>query len=192
MDKVSAVFVHLLQTSGMFAPFAFILLHLARQFVFVPVSLICMIGGVFFGAVYGTVYSVIGLTLASICFYFFFKRSPAFFKKLGKWKKKAFRNRRPLSFGQMAILRLIPFVHFHLISLCIIEAASGFKDYTKHSFYANVPLAFFYTACGQWIGRLSPETILVVFAVLFVLFYLLRKREWIVKWDDFFHYEKAS
>lgn len=186
MEKFSVILVDILQTSGIFAPLAFIFLHLLRQFVFVPVSLVCMIGGVFFGAVYGTMYSLVGLTLASIGFYMLFKRMPSLFRKVQKLKDKYLRKRVPFSVGQMAILRMIPFVQFHLISLCLIEATSGFKEYTKTSFVANIPLAVVYTMFGRWIGRLSPEWIVLILAGLAVLFYLLRKREWVIKWDEFF------
>ncbi|HEU5141298.1 MAG TPA: VTT domain-containing protein [Bacillales bacterium] len=186
MDKVSGIVFEVLQTSGMFAPLAFIILHVMRQFVFVPVSLICMLGGVFFGVLYGTLYSLIGLTLASIWFYLLFKRMPSWFRKVQQLKEKCFKKRAPLSFGQMAILRLIPFVHFHLISLCLIEATSDFKAYTKNSMYANLPLAVVYTMFGQWIGRLSPEWIVLILACLLVLFYSLRTRQWTIKWNEFF------
>ncbi|HET7579008.1 MAG TPA: VTT domain-containing protein [Bacillales bacterium] len=191
MDQFSGILFDVLKTSGIFAPLAFILLHVLRQYVFVPVSLICMIGGVFFGVVYGTVYSLIGLTLASVCFYVLFKRMPSLFSKVQKLKEKCLRNRAPLSFGQMAILRLIPLVHFHLISICLIEATSSFKEYTKKSLFANLPLAVVYTVFGQWIGRLSPEWIVVILGGLAVLFYLLRKREWTVKWNEFFEARSA-
>lgn len=186
MEKFSGIVFEVLQMSGIFAPLAFIFLHVMRQFVFVPVSLVCMLGGVFFGVLYGTLYSLVGLTLASVCFYLLFKRMPSWFRKIQKLKQKCFKRKAPLSFGQMAILRLIPFVHFHLISLCLIEATSNFKAYTKSSLFANLPLAVVYTMFGQWIGRLSPEWIVFILFGLLVLFYSLRKRQWTVKWDEFF------
>lgn len=191
MDQFSGILFDVLRTSGIFAPLAFVLLHVLRQYVFVPVSLICMIGGVFFGVAYGTVYSLIGLTLGSICFYVLFKHVPSLFGKIQKLKEKCLKNRAPLSFGQMAILRLIPLVHFHLISICLIEATSSFKEYTKKSFYVNIPLAVVYTVFGQWIGRLSPEWIVAILVGLAVLFYLLRRRQWTVKWNEFFETRSA-
>lgn len=190
MDKFSGILLDVLQTSGIFAPLAFVVLHVLRQYFFVPVSFICMIGGVFFGVLYGTVYSLVGLTLASVCFYVFFKRMPSLFSKAQKWKEKCFRK-RPLSFGQITILRLIPFVHFHMISLCLVETTKNFKEYTRKSFYTNIPLAVVYTVFGQWIGRLSVAWIVGILVGLLVLFYLLRKRQWTVKWEEFFEARSA-
>lgn len=186
MDPFWGILIDILQTSGIFAPAAFILLHVIRQYVFVPVSLICMVGGVFFGVLYGTVYSLVGLTLASICFYGLYNRIPSLFGKMQTFKEKCFKKRAPLSFGQMMILRLIPFVHFHLISLCLIEATSSFKDYTRKSILTNFPLAVLYTVFGQGISHLAPEWIAAILAGLLLLFYLLRTKEWTVKWEEFF------
>lgn len=186
MDPFSGILIDILQTSGIFAPAAFILLHVVRQYVFVPVSFICMVGGVFFGVLYGTMYSLAGLTLASICFYILYSRVPTLFIKVQKFKEKCLKKRAPLSFGQMTILRLIPFVHFHLISLCLIEATSSFKEYTRKSIFTNLPLAIVYTMFGQWISRLAPEWIAAILGGLLLLFYLLRTREWTIKWEEFF------
>lgn len=186
VDQVSAIFVDVLQTSGIFAPLAFIFLHLMRQFIFVPVSLICILGGVFFGTVFGTVYSLVGLTLASVSFYVLFSQMPGFFQKISRLKKKWLGKGNRFSVGQMAILRLIPIVQFHLISLCLIEVTSSFKEYTKASLLANIPLAFVYTFFGQWLGRLSVQWMVLILSGLIILFYLLRKKQWVIKWDEFF------
>lgn len=186
MDEVSALFFDVLQTGGMFAPIAFILFHVLRQFVFVPVGVVCMIGGVFFGAVYGTLYSLIGLMLVSICFYVLFKQVPSLFKKVLRLKQKYFRRKTAFSFGQLTVLRLVPFVHFHLISLCLIEMTSGFREYMKASLMANMPLAVVYTMFGQWIGHLSPQWVVVCMFIVLTLLYVLRKKELVIKWDDFF------
>lgn len=190
LHMFSGVLFNVLQTSGIFAPLAFVLLHVLRQYFFVPVSMICMIGGMFFGVLYGTAYSLIGLTLASVCFYFLYKRTPELYSKAQKWKEKCFKK-RPLSSGQITILRLIPFVHFHMISLCLAETTSNFKEFTRKSFYTNIPLAVIYTVFGQWIGRLSVEWIIIILAGLLVLFYLFRKRQWTVKWEEFFEAHSA-
>src|SRR5699024_6164676 len=128
---------------------AFIILHLMRQFIFVPVSVICILGGVFFGTVFGAVYSLVGVTLASISFYILFMRMPQLFEKILKLKIKWLGKGDRFSVGQMAILRLIPVIQFHLISLCLMEATSNFKEYTKVSLIANVPLAIVYTLFGK-------------------------------------------
>jgi uncharacterized membrane protein YdjX (TVP38/TMEM64 family) len=172
--------------SGAFAPLLFIFLHLLRQFLFIPVGFICVVGGLLFGVVFGTIYSVIGITLVSVFFYGVVKRLPNSFAKLLKTKERWLGKRATLSVGQVTILRLVPFVHFHLISLCLIEITRNFKEYAKVSFLANLPLAVVYTSFGNWMNQLSLQLILFLLFALAVLFYLFRKKEWVIKWSEFF------
>lgn len=186
MNELVLPLVEVVSNSGVYAPLYFIVLHFLRQFIFVPVSVICMAGGVMFGAVYGTIYSVIGITVVSVVFYFVIKRSPFLLKKITKIKKKWMKKRMPMSIGQIAILRLVPFMHFHFISLCLIEVSKDFQGYLKSSFLTNIPLALLYSFFGTAIRGLEPQLIVLLMLGLAILFHLLRRREWIMKWEEFF------
>jgi uncharacterized membrane protein YdjX (TVP38/TMEM64 family) len=186
MEVLVMRLIDLLGSFGALAPLLFIFLHLLRQFLFIPVGLICVLGGLLFGVIFGTIYSIIGITLVSVAFYGIVKRLPKAFSKIIGMKERFFGRRSQLSVGQITILRIVPFVHFHLISLCIIEISSNFKEYTKTSLFTNVPLALLYTAFGSWISKMSLPIILPCLGILMILFYLTRKREWIIKWSEFF------
>lgn len=186
MEAMVLQLIDILGSFGAFAPLLFIFLHLLRQFLFIPVGLICVLGGLLFGVVFGTIYSIIGITLVSVAFYGIVKRLPKAFNKIISMKERFFGKRSQLSVGQITILRIVPFVHFHLISLCILEISSSFKQYTKTSLYTNIPLALLYTAFGSWISRMSLPVILTFMGVLLILFYLTRKKEWVIKWNEFF------
>lgn len=175
-----------MKQSGWLAPLFFIVLHLLRQFLFVPVIFICMVGGYLFGGIYGTVYSIVGLTLTSMMFYIAVHIFPAWLKKLRYLKKKCFGEELTLTVGQISILRLLPFMHYYLISLCLIELTSNLREYTWRSFLTNIPLAFTYTSFGHLMGELAIHWILVLFIGLSVLFYMLRKKSVYIKWDNFF------
>ncbi|UZJ80347.1 TVP38/TMEM64 family protein [Fictibacillus sp. KU28468] len=175
-----------LKFAGIFAPVFFILLHMMRQFLFLPVGLICMAGGVLFGSVYGTLYSIIGITLSSLLFYGLLRKMPKSLNRFMKIKRKIVGKRMPFSLGQIAILKLIPFIHFSLLSLFVLEITKSFKEYTKASVVSNVPLAFMYSTFGHYIFHLSVVWGIGIAAMMLVLFHLLRKKEWIVKWEDFF------
>jgi uncharacterized membrane protein YdjX (TVP38/TMEM64 family) len=84
------------------------------------------------------------------------------------------------------ILRLIPFVHFHLLSFYLIDLTSSFKEYTKVSFFSILPLVVLYTTFGNWAQTLPLELIVLFLLFLTALFYVMRRREWVVKWDEFF------
>lgn len=171
---------------GIFAPILFISFHLLRPLFFLPVVFICISGGILFGPVAGTVYSIIGITLSSVIFYGLISWTPKPFKKLVRVKKKLMGDRGELTTSQIAVLRLVPFIHFHLLSLCLIEVSAGFKDYTKSSLFSNMPLAFVYTSIGGWISHLTPLNIFVFLMLLLPFLYLLRRKEIIIKWQDFF------
>lgn len=174
------------ESTGVLAPAAFILLHLLRPFLLIPVQVICIVGGILFGALFGTLYSLIGLSCLSIIFYFLFKKMPSTFKKVINLKEKWLGNKVNFTIGQIAILRLIPIINFHLLSLCIIEITRNFRQYLKSSIVTNIPLALFYTVFGQFIREFTSTMILVILLSLTLLFYLLREKQVIIKWNEFF------
>ncbi|WP_188453450.1 TVP38/TMEM64 family protein [Virgibacillus oceani] len=187
MELFGNYLMTIIETGGLFAPILFISFHLLRPLFFLPVVFICISGGILFGAVAGTVYSIIGITLSSIIFYGIIRFMPKTFNKLVNMKQKIIGKHSQFTTSQIAVLRLVPFIHFHLLSLCLIQISEGFKDYTKSSFLSNIPLAFVYTSIGKWISNLSPLYIFVFLIALLPLIYLLRRKEIIIKWQDFFH-----
>lgn len=186
MNEELAMVLIMVEAGGIFAPIAFILFHFLRQFLFFPVALICIAGGVLFGTIAGTIYSLIGLLLSSLLFYVLIHRIPKTHEKLSKVKKKWFGEYRNLTTGQVAILRLIPFVHYHLLSFCLLERHKGFKEYLKASWITNIPLAFFYTIFGEFISRFTPTMIVIILFSLSILVYVLREKVTIIKWREFF------
>jgi len=184
-DQLSLLFV-LVETAGIFAPIAFILFHLLRQFLFIPVSLVCLTGGILFGSFFGSVFSIIGLMLNSIFFYFLIKKMPKTHAKLSKLKKRWFGEYRNLTVGQVAVLRLIPFFHFHLLNFCLIERNKSFKQYLKNIWLTNFPLAIFYTVFGEFISQFSFPMILLILFSLAILAIILREKVIIIKWREFF------
>lgn len=176
-------FIHM---GGLLGPILFISFHLFRPFLFLPVVFICITGGVLFGPFAGTIYSIVGITLSSILFYGIIGKVPKSFKRLMGIKQKVFGKQIQMTTSQVAVLRLVPFIHFHLLSICLIEITRGFKEYTKSAFLSNIPLAFVYTTLGNWVSSLSLVQIILFFIVLILLIYILRKKEIRIKWNEFF------
>ncbi|SET78577.1 Uncharacterized membrane protein YdjX, TVP38/TMEM64 family, SNARE-associated domain [Salinibacillus kushneri] len=187
MEQLTSWVFTIVESSGMFAPVLFIGMHLLRPLIFMPVAFICVSGGILFGMVSGTIYSVIGITLSSIFFYRFLVFMPKTFKRLVRLKTKILGKQRQISKGQIVLLRLMPFIHFHLLSLCILEISRNYKEYFKLSLLSNVPLAVIYTSFGQWIASLSPMIMGAVVIAILPMIYLLRQKEIVVRWEDFFH-----
>ncbi|QTC43745.1 TVP38/TMEM64 family protein [Bacillus sp. V3] len=184
-DRLVAAFA-IMEASGYIAPVLFILFHVLRQFLFIPVALVCMAGGILFGSILGTIYSLIGLTLLSIIFYFAIKSFTSFYERLLRLKEKWFGKSADLTTGQIAVLRLIPFIHYQLLNLCLMQKNPQFKPFVRATIISNIPLAFFYTVFGQYIKQFSPPIMVMIIMALAVLFYLLREKVRIMSWNEFF------
>ncbi|WP_078430156.1 TVP38/TMEM64 family protein [Alkalihalobacterium alkalinitrilicum] len=175
-----------IEESGWLAPLFFILLHVLRQIFFIPVILVCLLGGYLFGVFYGTIYSLVGLIFTSLAFYIIAKKFPKVTTKLFYLKKKYFGSYHRMSLVQMMIIRLMPFIHFHLISLYLLEISKNVREYTKYSFYACIPPAFVFTAFGHMIHELPLVLSLTLVGLLFIAFTFIGKKEVTYKWSDFF------
>ncbi|WP_096202734.1 TVP38/TMEM64 family protein [Bacillus sp. FJAT-45350] len=186
MEHVVEGMVPVIENSGWLAPLLFIFLHVFRQVFFIPVVIICLLGGYLFGIVYGTIYSIIGLTAVSIVFYYIVKAFPSWLEKLSKMKNKWLGEREQLNLAQIMILRLMPLIHFHLVSLYLIETTKDFREYCKYSFYACIPPALAYTAFGHIISELPLQVGLAFVCMLAALFYFVGKKETQYKWNEFF------
>lgn len=187
MEHVMAWAYESMNSTAYAAPMLFILFHIIRPFLFIPVAFICITGGLLFGVTYGALYSLIGVTLSSLLFYFFIRYTPSLFERLQRLREKLLGKYNRLSIPQVLLLRITPFIHFHLVSLCLIEMTRNFKEYARLSLISNVPLAVVYTSFGQWFQSLQIQYIMILLAVILILLYLLRTKEIVMKWEDFFH-----
>ncbi|WP_431804630.1 TVP38/TMEM64 family protein [Halobacillus andaensis] len=185
MSEASSALLSWIEHQGILAPLLFIIIHLLRPFLFLPVMLVCITGGVLFGPVAGTAYSVIGTLLSSLLFYRMIRLVPSGFRKLQSMFGHS--KRTKLTVRQVAVLRLIPFIHFHLLSYCLIEISADFKDYAKSSFFANIPLAVVYTSMGQWISLFSLPVIAAFVSLLLLLCFMIRSKSEVFVWKEFFH-----
>lgn len=156
---------------GWFAPLLFVLLHLLRPLLFLPVVLVCVIGGVLFGFFEGALLSFIGLTLMSLVSYILVNKFPKFKEKMSELKNKMFANRK-ISVGQVMILRIMPFVHFHLLSLYLMEMTQSRKEYMYYSMLGLILPAVIYTAFGEAITEF-PWYVTVFFFIMLLGIYMI-------------------
>ncbi|MBU6080178.1 MULTISPECIES: TVP38/TMEM64 family protein [Allobacillus] len=181
-----------IDSNQMIAPVLFIAFHIIRPFLFIPVAFICITGGLLFGMTYGVVYSLIGVTLSSLLFYLVVQQTPSLFKRFERLREKMFGRHSQLNMPQVVLLRITPFIHFHLISLILIEMTRNFKEYARMSIISNLPLAFVYTTFGQWFQSLGIVHLILFLSLILILMYLIRRKEIILKWEDFFTVERTE
>jgi uncharacterized membrane protein YdjX (TVP38/TMEM64 family) len=192
MNEDLSLLLIMVEAGGIFAPLAFVVFHLLRSFLFIPVSVVVIAGGVLFGTLWGTIYSVIGLMGVSVFFYVFIDRMPKTQERIIKLKNRWFGEYRNLTVGQIAILRLIPFVHYHLLSFCLKQRKPKFKEYMKVSLLTNIPISFFFTIFGEYISSFTPSLIIMILLGLTFLVYLLREKQNVIKWKEFFKRTKEK
>ncbi|UYZ21007.1 TVP38/TMEM64 family protein [Mesobacillus jeotgali] len=186
MDDAWSMLLIIVESGGWYAPVVFILFHVFRQFVFIPPAVVCIAGGLIFGVVPGIVYSLLGLSGASILFYFLMRQIPEMLNKLSRLKKRLVGRFRDLTVAQVALLRLVPVIHYQLLSFCLYERKSKFKDFMFASFLGNIPFVIFYTIFGEYVGEFDSATGLILMILFLVLAYMLREKITFIKWREFF------
>lgn len=176
MEQIEQYIELLRDTHIILAPMLFIILHGIRSLFFIPVVAICIAGGMIFGVIPGIILSIIGLLLSSIIFYGLAEKMPSMTKRLIKMKAKIKTNDKHLSTGQITILRMIPFIHYHLLSFLIYESSEDLRSYLSASFYTVIPMAVIYTTIGQSVVNISPIASIAMLACLIILLYLSREK----------------
>lgn len=166
----------LIEQAGWLGPIFFIALHLLRPFFFLPVVVVCMAGGYVFGFWWGAVYSIVGLSLMSAVFYKIVYRFPRVRKRMMKLKRKV-AGERKMTVGQVMLLRVMPFVHFHLLSIYLMDMTKSYREYMQYSILGVITPALLYTAFGEVIQRMAWYESVSFFSVLLVLYALLEWRK---------------
>jgi len=187
MEDVWSLLLIVFESGSWYAPAIFILFHVFRQFLFIPPAVVCIAGGLLFGMIPGILYSLIGLTGASILFYTMLKQAPAMTNKFIKLKHRLVGQYRDLTVAQVSLLRLIPIIHYHLLSFCLYERNRSFKFFLKASFLANIPFVIFYTVFGEYFGQFNAITGAILIGAILLSSYLLREKVAFIKWREFFH-----
>ncbi|WP_422122582.1 TVP38/TMEM64 family protein [Planococcus sp. X10-3] len=170
MDQFDDSVKIFIENAGWMAPIFFLLLHLVRPILFLPVIAVCVLGGVAFGFVQGAVLSYAGLLLMSAIVYLMLKHLPKSHQKMTKLKERIFTD-RTLSVGQVMLLRIMPFVHFQLLCFYLMDMTRNFKEYMYYSALGLTLPAIVYTAFGQSITEF-PWYLTLAFLVLLVAIFL--------------------
>ncbi len=174
LDQFNQSLESFMEGTGWLAPVLFILLHLLRPFLFLPVIVVCIAGGVLFGFIEGAILSLIGLSLMSLVFYQLVNKFPRFRTGVARLKEKMFQD-RTVTVSQVMILRIMPFIHFHLLSLYLMEMAKSFREYMYYSVLGLIMPAIIYTAFGQAITELPWYLTGVMLLILVIIYSYIGK-----------------
>ncbi|GAE92722.1 membrane spanning protein [Gracilibacillus boraciitolerans JCM 21714] len=180
-----------MESYALAAPVVFIMAHILRPLLFVPVLLLCITGGIIFGLLAGTVYSILGLMISSSIFYLIVQMLPALEKRFKRLEEKLLGKQFSLNTCQLALLRMLPFIHFHLLSFCIYKKSVSFHSYLRTTLLTIIPVAIFYTTLGRTFHEISIYYAIPLVLLILLLAYFVRKKNASIKWRTFFSQKPA-
>ncbi|CQR47976.1 SNARE associated Golgi protein [Paraliobacillus sp. PM-2] len=175
MEQVNQSIEAFIDYAGWYAPLLFVVLHIIRPILFIPVIVVCIAGGVVFGFVEGAILSLIGLSLMSLLTYKVVYKFPKLRQSIARLKKKIFQDRM-ISVSQVMVLRIMPFVHFHLLSFYLMEMTNNLKGYMYYSILGLIAPAVIYTAFGEAITAFPWYVTICFFFILVLIYYFIDRR----------------
>lgn len=143
-----------IQSVGPLAPLLYLLIYSIAPVFFVPGWIITIGGGLAFGAVWGTVLTVIGATIgATLAFFVARYMGRDFVARVLKEKFKTLNtiDEQAASHGFQVIffLRLIPLVPFNALDYVAGISKIGRRDYILGTFLGIIPGTFAYVYLGS-------------------------------------------
>lgn len=170
---------------GIFAPIIYMLLYTVRPLIFFPASILSITGGLAFGPLFGTIYTVLGATAGALV-------SFVVARKLGKniankeWKGRGKAIQSQLEkngFFYVLLFRFIPLFNFDLISYTAGVSKVRFRDFFLGTLIGIIPGTFAYNFLGS--SLVSGDLRIILFAVLvFVILTLIPmwvRKKWVNK-----------
>ena len=156
---------------GLLAPVLYIIIYTLRTLILFPSSILTIAGGLAFGALWGTVLTVIGATgAAALAFWVS--------RKLGKniaakrWKGKGEKIQEQLAsngFFYVLVLRFIPIFNFDMISYLAGVSRVKFQPFILATALGIIPGSFAYVFLGSSLAAPNLETLLLAGAIFIVI-----------------------
>ncbi|MFJ5761137.1 TVP38/TMEM64 family protein [Neobacillus sp. NPDC093182] len=158
---------------GWAAPVLFILIYTIRPLILFPASILSLAGGLAFGPVWGTVYTIIGATLGAVLSFGLARvlGTNLFRVRLEKWKRLETEVREK-GFLYILVLRLIPVFPFDLVSYVAGVSKVKFWAFLFGTLLGIVPGTFAYNFLGS--SFFQGNTLFVIIAAaVFILVTLI-------------------
>lgn len=173
----------LIESFGGMASIIFVIMCIVRGVVFIPCGLLSALGGLIFGPVLGTVYTLAGLTTGSVVTFYLAR-------VLGKgWAQRVLGHKYDRyegyisrdSFYSIFLMRIVPILPFDVVSCIAGISRAGTGKYVLATLAGSLPGVFLYVYFGDSVGSLSVRRVafsavlIAAFAILPFLFRYLRK-----------------
>ena len=165
---------------GMWAPILYIFLYTVRPLIFFPASVLSITGGLAFGALMGTVYTVIGATLGAVVAFLVAKKLGKGVIKNGAGKVDQIQQQLEKNgFIYVLIFRLLQIFNFDLISYAAGLSKVRLLPFFLATLIGIIPGTFAYNFLGSSIVSKDPRIIIgaiIVFLILTIVPWYLQKR----------------
>lgn len=167
-------------TFGGAAPVLFIFIYAVRPLILFPASVLSLTGGLAFGPVWGTVYTIVGATIGAVLSFWlarFLGNKLVSTRSKEKWGKLE-KQLQQKGFIYILLLRLIPIFPFDLISYGAGVAKVNFTAFLFGTLLGIIPGTFAYNFLGSSFlhEKMSYIVIAVVVFVLVTLIPLVLKK----------------
>ncbi|MGG4491242.1 TVP38/TMEM64 family protein [Metabacillus idriensis] len=154
---------------GSAAPVLFILIYTIRPLILFPASIMSLAGGLAFGPIWGTFYTIIGATLGAVLSFGLARvlGENLFRVRLEKWRKLETQLREK-GFLYILLLRLIPVFPFDLVSYAAGISKVKFWAFLFGTLLGIIPGTFAYNFLGS--SFFQGKTLYLIIAVtVFIL-----------------------
>lgn len=161
-------------TFGGAAPVLFIFIYAVRPLILFPASVLSLTGGLAFGPVWGTVYTIVGATIGAVLSFWlarFLGNKLVSTRSKEKWGKLE-KQLQQKGFIYILLLRLIPIFPFDLISYGAGVAKVNFTAFLFGTLLGIIPGTFAYNFLGSSFLH-EKKSYIVIAVVVFVLVTLI-------------------
>ena len=162
---------------GIAAPFMYMLVYTVLVVVFFPASVLSAVGGFIFGALWGTMYTIIAATVAAAVSFLLARWLGKDFvqKRLGGRLKEWEAKLSDGGFWTVVILRFL-FLPYIPLSYAAGLTKISLWEFTLATFLTNIPGSFAFTYLGASITEPRNIAIAIVIILLVLCIPLLVKR----------------
>jgi len=171
----------IVESFGILSIAIYILINCIRPFLLIPTTVMFISGGVIFGTVRGSLYTLMGLMVASSLSFFLARRFQDFFKKVlgNKYLSRIDNLTSDQVIRALFIMRVSPAFPFDPVSY-----GAGISHITYEQFFIGtllgvLPKVILYTFLGDQIANILSMQTLIIFAILLTFAlspYLFRKK----------------
>lgn len=170
------------RSTGVWGPLVFILVGAVSTVLFVPASFFVLVGGVMFGPLLGTLYSLLGATLGAAVSFVVARyiASDWVVRKSRGRIKRLIEGVEAEGWRFVAFVRLVPIFPFFLLNYALGLTRIAFSPYLIATFICSIPGVAAITYLG-YVGKEAlgggealVQKILIAVALLAIMFFMPR------------------